>query len=205
LAANRVAPRQSKRRLAFMSDDDFFDDDMELDEDALKQLDDIEKKAFSPPKKVSPADEVIDLSFDDFTFDVDEEELQKLDKIIENKIQYQMRSHNGAGPSRSGGIQTTLDGGVYAPSTSTLKPRAPIQRNRSSSNQVFGKKPQKVKQWDHTEFAKSGLKRRQKQKDKEKAAHAGDDEFDEMDIEFEQFPAPFISGMASFSLYQRLV
>ena len=59
-------------------------------------------------------------------------------------------------------------------------------------------KPQETKKWDHTEFAKSGWKK-PKAKAKARVDDAEEDIEDEAP-EFEQFPAPFISGTTPSTL-----
>jgi ATP-dependent DNA helicase MPH1 len=68
-----------------------------------------------------------------------------------------------------------------------------MKRTKSTQRSPFGRQPSKTKRWDHTAFSKSGL-RKGKAKEKRKANDG--DERDEADeaIEFEQFPAPFVSG-----------
>ena len=70
-----------------------------------------------------------------------------------------------------------------------------MQRTTSTQRNLFGQQARKMKKWDQTTFAKSGVKQA-KPKDKGKQ-RAGDDESDGEHVEFEQFPAPFVSCMSS--------
>jgi ATP-dependent DNA helicase MPH1 len=88
-------------------------------------------------------------------------------------------------------VQTTLFGGVAGQqlSSNANKPRSDMQRTTSTQRNIFGQQPRKTKQWDQTAFAKSGV-RPPKSKDKGKG---GPDEDEDEPVEFEQFPAPFVS------------
>ncbi|KAJ7492863.1 hypothetical protein FB451DRAFT_1219867 [Mycena latifolia] len=169
-----------------MSSDGYFDED-DLDDAALEQLDAIEAVHSRPPP---PREASLDV--DDFTFgDIDERELERLDTFIEDT--YQGRAQPVAGPSRTashGTLQTTLFGEVLPPEAPKA-PRAQMQRTKSAPRNPFGQQAPKTKKWDHTAFAKSGLKRG-KSKGKGKAAY-NDEEEEEEPVEFEQFPAPFVS------------
>lgn len=115
----------------------------------------------------------------DLSFDVDETQLAQIDQFVE--AEYAKAPEFRADTTR----QTTLFGAVL--------PRQPIQRTRSDTGNSFGRKLQKIKKWDHTEFAKTGLKPKPKKgKDRQSDEELDEDESEE--LEFEQFPAPFVSG-----------
>ena len=132
----------------------------------------------------------------DLTFNVDIQDLQELDVAIENDYRRkgapptsESSSSNTFGRSLSS-RQTTLFGDVISPRSSS--PKKP-----SSSRRVAQQKSprhstdRKVKKWDHTAFAKTGVKR----KVGKRKARDLDEEGDEEDaVEFEQFPAPFVAG-----------
>ncbi|KAJ6604410.1 hypothetical protein DFH09DRAFT_1122594 [Mycena vulgaris] len=171
-----------------MSSDGYFDDDA-LDAAALKQLDAIEAAHSRPPPTREASFDV-----DDFTFgDIDEGELERLDTFIQDT--YQGRAQPVAGPSRTsshGTLQTTLFGEIL-PASAPKAPRTQLQRTKSMPRNPFGQQAPKTKKWDQTAFAKSGMKRA-KAKGKGRTAYNNDDEEEEEEaIEFEQFPAPFIS------------
>ncbi|KAK0473195.1 hypothetical protein IW261DRAFT_1423734 [Armillaria novae-zelandiae] len=178
-----------------MSSDGFFDDD-DINDAFLEEVNAIEAAHFSPPKAARPvvpppANE--DDSFD-LTFDFDEEDLKKVDEAVMESYQSQSSAMTSTRKS-SGHLQTTLFGEILPSSASSSKPRTVPQRVQSTSKNPFGQQAPKTKHWDHTEFAKSGLKS-SKHKDKGKAKASfdfpEDEGFDES-LEFEQFPAPFIS------------
>ncbi|RDB29658.1 ATP-dependent DNA helicase mph1 [Hypsizygus marmoreus] len=179
-----------------MSSDGYFEGD-DMDDAVFEELDAIEAGLVSseqpalvlPPSYNSKAISRED-SLYDMTFDIDENELQKLDDFIEDA--YQGKAQPVAGPSRTNSAthQTTLFGDVLSPSSS--KPRSQIQRTKSTSRNPFGQQAPKTKTWDQTAFAKSGLKQG-KEKAKKKTSYDDDEEEEEEDIEFEQFPAPFVS------------
>ncbi|KAJ7630699.1 hypothetical protein FB45DRAFT_1027891 [Roridomyces roridus] len=143
-----------------MSSDGYFDDDDTLDDAALNQLDAIEA-AHVPTARVPKL----------------RRELEKLDTFIEES--YQGKAQPVAGPSRTSSratLQTTLFGEVLPPPAPKAA-RAPVQRTGSTSRNPFGQQAPKTKKWDHTEFAKSGVKGRSK--GKEKAVNHHDDEEEE--------------------------
>lgn len=188
-----------------MSSDGYFEDD--IDDNMLRQLDAIEAAHLSPQKHPSPRPLARhNSSFDGYgmTFDIDDSELRRLDTFIEDA--YQGKAGPVAGPSNrgqppKGTVQTTLFGDIL-PNTA---PRSRTQSNTSSSRMQarhtnpttrnpFGQQAAKTKMWDHTAFAKSGM-RSGKSKGKGKIMSNNDDEEEEEDeVEFEQFPAPFVSG-----------
>lgn len=195
-----------------MNSDDYFPDD--LDSGILNQLDVIEaahrprlthNPPARPPPKSLPAPRPAppapprridkDDSYTDFTLDLDEADLQRLDSFID--AAYKGRAAPVAGPSNArplskSSVQTTLFGDVAHPVASTSKAgptsHGPMQRSKSDHRNPFGHQAPKTKQWDHTAFAKSGW-RKPKSKGK-----LNEDEQDEEVMEFEQFPAPFVSG-----------
>jgi ATP-dependent DNA helicase MPH1 len=143
-----------------MNSDDFYDD---LDSAALEQIDALESAALlkrnivsdtghrvsgdrgSKGKPLSIGEDSFDLSFN-----FDESELQALDPV-EKRPQ--------AGPSRLGRtIQTTLDGGFVTPSQKPPNSRSQIQGVKSPSDKQFGLMAPKTKKWDHTAFAKTGIR-----------------------------------------------
>jgi len=190
-----------------MSSDGYFDGEDDFDADALAQIDAIEAVHFSPKKhnddrtsihvnnrsKLSGKED----SFDDISFNVDESQLRKLDAFI--KESYEGNTAPVSGPSRTftrtssnNMVQTTLFGGVAGqkPVSNANKARSDTQRTTSTQRNIFGQQARKTKKWDQTAFAKSGV-RPPKSNDKGKG-----DELEDEPIEFEQFPAPFISRMS---------
>ena len=144
------------------------------------------------PLTVADSDDLFDL-----TFDLDVQELERLDAAIENDYRRKAGStskspSSGATAARPlSGRQVTLFGDVVSSRTSPSKKpqtsRGSVQQRKSPTRPVNRKK----KQWDHTAFAKTGRRRRGGQgKEKENQ----DEERDEEEVEFEQFPAPFVPG-----------
>ncbi|KIJ68754.1 hypothetical protein HYDPIDRAFT_106998 [Hydnomerulius pinastri MD-312] len=206
-----------------MNSDDYFDDDLDsgiLNQlDVIEAAHRPQAKLLQPPNRLPPAKPVpskpapakskpaqeleADDSFIDLTLDIDEAELQRLDTFID--AAYQGKAVPVTGPSNPGrsssknSLQTTLFGDVVQPTASTSKvspaSRGPMQRTKSNPRNPFGQQAPQTKQWDHTVFAKSGWKKPKSNKGKGKE-HAGndDEEQGEEEVEFEQFPAPFISG-----------
>jgi ATP-dependent DNA helicase MPH1 len=141
------------------------------------------------PLAIADSDDLFDL-----TFDLDVQELEMLDAAIEND--YRRRADSTSKSPSSGaltarplsGRQVTLFGDVVSPRTSPSKrpqtSRGSVQQRRSPTRPVNRKK----KKWDHTAFAKTGRRRRGKEKENQ------DEERDEEVVEFEQFPAPFVPG-----------
>jgi ATP-dependent DNA helicase MPH1 len=203
---------------AMMNSDDYFDDD--LDSGILNQLDIIEaahrlqpnqpqpQPQPQPPKKLPQAKPVPpklvppkpvpskqiepDDSFVDLTLDIDEADLQRLDSFID--AAYKGNTVSATGPSNlsssKNSVQTTLFGET-AVSTTKAGPasRGPVQRSKSNPRNPFGHQAPKTKQWDHTAFAKSGWKKpKSESQDNDAEGQEGEE------VEFEQFPAPFISG-----------
>lgn len=181
-----------------MSSDGYFDGDDDFDDAAFQQLDAIEAAALSPrkdpirpstdPKPLGKEDSFVD----DLSFDISETELAKLDNFVEDAISG--RAQPVAGPSRlSGKLQTTLFGDILPQAPPASKPRSTFERTKSTNRNPFGQQAPKTKLWDQTAFAKSGVKRGgNKGKGKAKATQDVEEGEEEV-IEFEQFPAPFIS------------
>lgn len=194
-----------------MNSDDYFPDD--LDSGILSQLDIIEAahrpklthnkpptnpprtlfppKPVPPPKPPPPRQVQKEDSFMDLSFDIDEADLQRLDSFIDAKYKASgppIASTSGAArPPSKNSVQTTLYGGVLPPTSSASSTsRGSMQKTKSDHRNPFGQQAPKTKQWDHTTFAKSGW-RNPKSKGLE-------DEQEEEMVEFEQFPAPFVSG-----------
>ncbi|KAG6891406.1 hypothetical protein C0992_007185 [Termitomyces sp. T32_za158] len=178
-----------------MSSDGFFEGD-DLDDAAFDELDAIEAAAFKLPSRPlsvpTSGPETEHDSFCDLTLDLDENDLRKLDDF-ENDA-YNGKAQCVAGPSlsRTGSAthQTTLFGDVL-PSSATGPERPQMQGIKSVSRNICVKQAKKTKVWDHTAFAKTGL-RSEKSKGKGKASYDLDEQ--EEEVVFEQFPAPFISG-----------
>lgn len=165
-----------------------------------------------PPRPPSPARTVIDV---DDSYDYDFDTLNDIDLQAFDKACNEASSSNKTtqpAPARSkpalnrttsaATVQMTLFGGVAQASTALTShgpssSRSTMQRNNSNVNNLFTGRPNKTKKWDHTAFAKSGWKKPKTTKGKEKARSFDDgpeDEWEEEEeVEFEQFPAPFIS------------
>ena len=199
-----------------MSSDGYFDGDDDFDDSALAQLDAIEAAHLSPGKSNTqlattsgsgssrPAPPRKENSFYEFSFDMDEGDLAQLDDFIEDA--YEGKAQPVAGPSKpfarttsSNTVQTTLFGERLPPSTSSGagKTKGSMERTKSSQRNVFGKQPAKTKKWDQTAFAKSGIKQG-KSKAKGKGKAGDGDEEEEEAVEFEQFPAPFVSSKQQY-------
>ncbi|KAJ6574861.1 hypothetical protein B0H19DRAFT_1126072 [Mycena capillaripes] len=171
-----------------MSSDGYFDDD-DFDDAVLTQLDLIEAAHSRPPLPAEPSFDGDDLTFGD----IDERELERLDTFIEDS--YQGKAQPVAGPSRTasrGTLQTTLFGGVLPPSPPRV-PRTQNQTTRSAPRNPFGQQAPKTKKWDQTAFAKSGNRKYGERNAKGKGKATHNDEEEEEPVEFEQFPAPFVS------------
>jgi ATP-dependent DNA helicase MPH1 len=193
--------------LHVMSSSDYGFDD-ELDSHILNELDTMEAAHRVPPrhppkpppsvkKALKPLDE--EDSFFDLSLDIDEEELQRLDTFIDAAYKSQAPPVAGPGtharPSSKNTVQTTLFGNTVQPTASSSKEtpskRAPSQRTKSSPRNPFGQQAAQTRHWDHTAFAKSGWKKSKSAKGKGRDDDSGDEE---ERVEFEQFPAPFVSG-----------
>ncbi len=199
-----------------MSSDEYFD---ELDSAFLQEVDAIEATHTQAPpapvrplaaksrppvaQKKPPTKDVIEIGdSDDFgSFAIDDQDLEIIDKLTDDALRGRPPV---AGPSRTFArtnsrptVQTTLDGTVLSgPSRNVATSRLPLQRKDSNALNGSFAQPRKTKQWDHTAFAKSGWRKPQSAKGKEKAFGSFDDEVEEEEEEeteeFEQFPAPFV-------------
>ena len=72
-----------------------------------------------------------------------------------------------------------------------------MAKTKSVQNNLFGQQAPKTKSWDHTAFSKTGVrqsKQRAKRKGKGKAFENDAEESGEEQVEFEQFPAPFVNS-----------
>lgn len=147
----------------------------------------------SPPKTMPPnqdSDDVFDL-----TFDVDIQDLRELDAAIENDYRRKGAAPTAKPPSSNtfgrslSGRQTTLFGDVISPKSSP--PKKPSSSRRGAQQGSPEKSAdRKVKKWDHTAFAKTGVKR----KTGKRKARELDEDAEEDAVEFEQFPAPIVAG-----------
>lgn len=186
-----------------MSSDGFFDED--LDSAVFEQLDAIESAHFSPKRLVASGSRPLaqDDSFSDLTFDIDEQQLEMLDAQVADTYAGRINAPVSNGVSRNGSmgtIQTTLFGSVAVlpPAKSKAPPnkQPTMQRTNSTSHNIFGHRSAKTKQWDQTIFAKTGLNRPKASKDKSKGGRDDQDEEEDEgegeELEFEQFPAPFV-------------
>ena len=192
-----------------MSSDYDFDDD--FDEAALAEVDAIEQaalqKASEPEPRHLQAKPLKADSSIDFSFDIDDSELQRLDDHVEQK--YNEKVLQIPGPSsrpmnrtNSGNmLQRTLFGGVLQPPPSTSsKPSSSstsLQRTHSTTRSLFGQQAPKTKTWDHTAFAQSGLGRKKSAKGKGKGKGRDDDDEDGDDFEL---PPPFVPSKQSTSI-----
>ncbi|KAG1777424.1 hypothetical protein EV702DRAFT_1103196 [Suillus placidus] len=189
-----------------MSSSDYGFDD-ELDSAILNELDIIEAAHRSPrrnppkpPPPAAKAPEPLDEedSFFDLPLEIDDAELQRLDTFIDavykgNAQPVAGPSNHARPPSSKNIVQRTLFGDVAQPTASSSRQsptkRSSLQRTKLSPRKPFGQQAPQTKQWDHTVFAKSGWKKPKTVKGK--GRDDGDD--DEEHVEFEQFPAPFVS------------
>ncbi|EJD04033.1 P-loop containing nucleoside triphosphate hydrolase protein [Fomitiporia mediterranea MF3/22] len=148
---------------------------------------------FKPALRNHPSSDEFDGSFD-----VDAEELDRLDAFIADS--YAGKAQPVAGPSRT--RQTTLDGRTL--------PNSPIEKSQPkrsfSRTKSAGNGEQKAKTWDRTGFSETGFrstkkkgkgkgKGKGKEKEKEKSVPGGeniDDDFNGEEMEFEQFPSPYV-------------
>ncbi|KAG1871187.1 hypothetical protein C8R48DRAFT_698038 [Suillus tomentosus] len=188
-----------------MSSSDYGFDD-ELDSAILNELDVIEaahrpplRNPPKPPPPAAKAPKPLDEedSFLDLSLEIDDAELQRIDTFIDavykGNAQPVAGPSNHARPPSKNTVQRTLFGDIAQPTVSSSRQsptkRSSLQRTKSSPRKPFGQQAPRTKQWDHTVFAKSGWKKPKTVKGKGK--DDGDDE--EEHVEFEQFPAPFVS------------
>ncbi|KAL5535453.1 MPH1 [Sanghuangporus sanghuang] len=216
-----------------MSDSFYEGDDDEFADSAfLKELDVIEAAASqrpstqpskpsvfiapSPPASESlpqqaarprfkPAIQKKEASSDDFDepFDIDAEELNRLDAFIADS--YVGKAQPVAGPSRT--RQTTLDGKILSP---PLAAEPQVKRSFARTKSSGPIEPI-AKTWDRTTFSETGFrstkKKGAKAKDKDKDKGKGknvtrdedfDEDFGDEEMEFEQFPSPHVDGQTTF-------
>lgn len=105
-------------------------------------------------------------------------------------------------PASSSLKQTTL-WGHKPPEPSMNRPKQTVKPllRQKSLGAPFGKPTKKTKQWDRTAFAKSGWRKPANAQGKEKVGEqVGGEQDEEEEIEFEQFPAPFVSSKPSHPL-----
>jgi len=153
----------------------------------------------SPSKTVPPlftnpdSDDLFDL-----TFNVDVQDLQELDAAIEKDYRRKGAAPTSKSPSSNtfgrslSGRQTTLFGDVISPRSSSPK-KPPSSRRGAQQKSPRHSTDRKVKKWDHTAFAKTGVKwKAGKRKARDLDEEVEGDEEDA--VEFEQFPAPFVPG-----------
>ncbi|KAL0950881.1 hypothetical protein HGRIS_007640 [Hohenbuehelia grisea] len=182
-----------------MSSDGYFEDDS-FDQAALDQIAAIEAAALASSSKPPPTREPSRVESDDeydVSWNANEADLENIYKIMDGvevgnvPPQPEPRRPFSRAPSSRATRQTNLFGEVIPDDPVPSKPKSQqLQRARSSSNNPFGQQAQKTKKWDHTAFAKSGTR---KSKGKGKQFSQEDYEGDEEEVEFEQFPAPFVS------------
>lgn len=171
---------------------DYFDEFDDFDDEALTQLEAIEATQNSSPKtRKAPLSRAS--SFDDLSsFDFDETDLQRLDEFVQGSIQGTLKPPPPPPclVKKTTYHQKTLFGDVIPNQASSSSSRPPMQRVKSTPKNPFGQQAPKTKKWDHTQFAKSGLKASKAAKGKGKAR---EEDFEDEVVEFEQFPAPFVS------------
>ncbi|KAI0085640.1 hypothetical protein BDY19DRAFT_964916 [Irpex rosettiformis] len=203
-----------------MNSDEYFDD---LDSAFLQEVDAIEAihtqlkptrtqtPTRLPQTRPSPAkrpirSDVIEIDdSDDFgSFFIDEQDLEIIDKLTNEALQSRPSI---AGPGRTtfartssrATLQTTLDGSILSESErkNSSSSRQSMQRNNSNVYNGFVGQSRTTKQWDRTAFAKSGWRKPQNAKGKEKALGSFDEEIEDEEEgepeEFEQFPSPCVS------------
>src|SRR6266702_2175595 len=154
----------------------------------------------SPSKTVPPlftnpdSDDLFDL-----TFNVDVQDLQELDAAIEKDYRRKGAAPTSKSPSSNtfgrslSGRQTTLFGDVISPRSSSPKKPPSSRRGAQQKSPRHSTTDRKVKKWDHTAFAKTGVKwKAGKRKARDLDEEVEGDEEDA--VEFEQFPAPFVPG-----------
>jgi ATP-dependent DNA helicase MPH1 len=115
---------------------------------------------------------------------LDEEEIGRLDAFIADSYANMEKPKSSIGSMR----QTTLHGEILTNTSQPSRsgPSRGMQRTVSSPRNIFGSKPKKTKVWDQTAFAKTGQRKKGKGRRFEESE-------EEEPLEFEQFPAPFVS------------
>ncbi|KAF5368364.1 hypothetical protein D9758_002380 [Tetrapyrgos nigripes] len=170
-----------------MSSDGYFEDDITMDDAMFEALDAIEAAHNSPQKASSsklpqpPLPGKSTLSAGDSFYDIDDDFDDDDIQILDQMEQYYQKNPNAPAITRTsskGLVQTTLFGDVLRPETSA----GPSKSHRPLPRQPSGQQSQKLKKWDHTAFAKSGM--RLGNKGKQKAKNNEEDE-DEEPVEFE--------------------
>ncbi|KAJ3801711.1 hypothetical protein GGU11DRAFT_741384 [Lentinula aff. detonsa] len=179
-----------------MSSDGYFDD--EFDDETLEQLNAIEaqyqQSTEQPRAPVSArVSSPITIDSSDYgeSFELDDNALNAL-KAIEDDVYPQppRQAVSLARTSSKGTVQTTLFGEILPAGASTSKSNTHAPKPKSRQE------PRKTKQWDHTAFAKTGVKSgKAKGKGKKKQKDEDREGEEEEDFGFEQFPAPFVSPL----------
>ena len=190
-----------------MSSDGFFSDD--LDSAFLDEADAIEAAHVSPPKPKPvaaappPVINIDDSDDYDISCNFDETDFQQLDNVEESA--YTGGPSNSPGLRRPGvgrtpsmTVQRDLFGNLVTPGASTSK-SAHAQKQaqpamRTISHGGFGGAQRKIRFWDHTQYAKSGWKKRKPSKGKDRVYGEDGEEEEVEEEEPERLPAPFISG-----------
>ena len=202
--STRTRLRSSRDTMSSSSPSRYWDDE-ELNTAVLNELAAIDppqvastskptvRKPSSPDLEVTPLFVADSDDLYDLTFDLGAQDLQSLDAAIEKDYRRKADSTSkspSSGALTTRGRQTTLFGDVISPRTSPSK--KPPSSRRSAQQRKSPTRPvnRKTKKWDHTAFAKTGRRRAGKGKGKENL----DEERDEEEVEFEQFPAPFVPG-----------
>jgi ATP-dependent DNA helicase MPH1 len=187
-----------------MSSDGYFDDDP-IDSAILEQLDAIEAAYYKEAPKRPPLKRASSSDYG-VSFNFDESELARLDEIIgdgrQGKVEPVAGPSEHRNKSSSRPVQTTLFGDVLSNPSSKNKStsKSTAQVSKSTPRNPFGQQAKQTKKWDHTAFAKTGLKQgKSKAKDKWRGSFEDEEEEDVEQVEFEQFPAPFVSGAPPLS------
>ncbi|KAJ3815039.1 P-loop containing nucleoside triphosphate hydrolase protein [Lentinula aff. lateritia] len=181
-----------------MSSDAYSNDD--IDDETFEQLNAIEAQYQQsteqrPVSARAPSPINIDSSDYGEFIDLDESALDALKAIEDGTFQQLPRkaAPSLARTSSKGTLQTTLFGEVIPAGSSTTRPKPHALRTRSKQE------PRKTKRWDHTAFAKTGVKTgNARGKGKKKQQDEDEEGEEEEEFEFEQFPPPFVSPLKFF-------
>ncbi|KAJ3855181.1 P-loop containing nucleoside triphosphate hydrolase protein [Lentinula lateritia] len=181
-----------------MSSDAYSNDD--IDDETFEQLNAIEAQYQQsteqrPVSARAPSPISIDSSDYGEFIDLDESALDALKAIEDGRFQQLPRkaAPSLARTSSKGTLQTTLFGEVIPAGSSTTRPKPHALRTRSKQE------PRKTKRWDHTAFAKTGVKTgNARGKGKKKQQDEDEEGEEEEEFEFEQFPPPFVSPLKFF-------
>lgn len=193
-----------------MSSDGYFQDD--FDPEFLTEVDAIEatyteksgNTAPSPRRRPLPLAKADTSDSFDFTFDIDESDLQQIDAYVNDVYRSAAGPSNITRTTSKNTVQTTLFGGIVrnntaSNATASSSAQRSLAKQPSLKRSQFGQQAPKTKEWDRTAFAKSGWKKPTKGKGKGKAKANFDDDdeeeeesFEDEDMEFEQFPDPSI-------------